>query len=118
MRRNVGYHIIGKLYGCEEKKLAYVDEVRSIINEVISKTKLTALSHSFHQFEPQGVTYIVLLAESHISIHTWPEFKLAHIDIFTCYVQNTENKEKCRKAFKLLAEMFGAEDVEKMEIER
>lgn len=118
MRRTVGYHIIGKLYECEKEKLACVDKIRSIVNEVISKTKLTAISQSSHQFKPFGVTYIVLLAESHISIHTWPEFKLAHVDIFTCYVQHTENKEKCKKAFDILVRLLGAKDVEKMEIER
>ena len=44
----------------------------------------TALTHSFHQFEPQGVTAFVLLAESHLTIHTWPELGRAMVDIATC----------------------------------
>ncbi len=118
MTRKVGYHIIGRLLGCDERKIGSVEEVKKIVNRVIEETKLTALSHAFHQFSPYGVTYIVLLAESHISIHTWPEFRLAHIDIFTCYVNHKENKEKCKKAFELFVREFGASDFEKIEMER
>lgn len=44
----------------------------------------TVLQHHFHQFSPTGITGFLLLAESHISVHTWPEERLATVDIFTC----------------------------------
>lgn len=52
--------------------------------EIARQLGATVLSSSSHKFEPQGVTAILLLSESHISIHTWPEKRFATCDIFTC----------------------------------
>ena len=58
--------------------------------EAINKTKLTLLDISAHKFQPQGVTIVALLSESHISIHTWPENGSAALDVFTCGDTNPE----------------------------
>lgn len=71
------------------------------------------LGESFHRFSPQGVSGVVVIAESHLSIHTWPEYGYAAVDIFTC--GNTVNPEK---AAEVLIEKLGAENPSLMEIQR
>ena len=58
--------------------------IRSALLEAAEKTGATIVGQSFHQFSPQGVTGVVSIAESHLCIHTWPEFGYAAVDIFTC----------------------------------
>ena len=73
----------------------------------------TVLARSFHKFEPRGVTGIVAIAESHLSIHTWPEFSYAAVDIFTC----GENFDPTEAAKLIIADLESA-DSEITEIER
>lgn len=80
----VGRHCILEIYGCASELLndaAYVD--RSIREAAIA-AGATLLNQVCHEFEPHGVTALALLAESHISIHTWPENGYAAVDVFTC----------------------------------
>lgn len=85
MRVTMGTHLIVNMYGCPPDLLERVETVSRLLNEVVSETKLTKLGENHHQFEPYGVTSVILLAESHISIHTWPEQDgSAAVDIFTC----------------------------------
>ena len=58
--------------------------IRNALLEAAEKTGATIVGQSFHQFSPQGVTGVVSIAESHLAIHTWPEFGYAAVDIFTC----------------------------------
>ena len=62
---------------------------------------LTVVGDSFHQFEPQGVTGTVLLAESHIAIHTWPEAGFVTVDVYVCNLQ-TDNTAKAEHVFRAL----------------
>ncbi|MEN9341981.1 MAG: hypothetical protein RIQ54_237 [Candidatus Parcubacteria bacterium] len=78
----VGTHIIADLFGC--KNINDNEAVKSIISQSAVVSKATVLSEQFHEFEPQGLTGYILLAESHISIHTWPEVGYAAVDVFTC----------------------------------
>ena len=80
----VGRHAIFELYGCNENLLDDEQYVVEVLTDVAHKLGATILSTSSHKFEPQGVTSILLLSESHISIHTWPEKRMATCDIFTC----------------------------------
>lgn len=50
----------------------------------LSGSGATYVNHSFHKFSPQGVSGVIVIAESHLSIHTWPEFEYAALDVFTC----------------------------------
>ena len=77
-------HILFDLEGCDKDLL---DDARFVRNSLfhaslISKSKI--LKIDYHEFTPQGVTGFALLADSHISIHTWPETGVAKCDIFTC----------------------------------
>ena len=80
----VGKHCILELYDCDSSKLDDEDFLRSAITQAAERAGATLLNLITHQFEPQGVTGLALLAESHISIHTWPESGYAAVDVFTC----------------------------------
>ena len=80
----VGKHCILELYDCDSSKLDDEDFLRAAITQAAERAGATLLNLITHQFEPQGVTGLALLAESHISIHTWPESGYAAVDVFTC----------------------------------
>lgn len=90
----IGRHCILELYDCP----AYLLDNQAFIQETLRKAadiaKSTLLGELSHKFDPQGVTALVLLAESHISIHTWPESGYAAVDVFTCGA-HTLPEESC-----------------------
>ena len=77
-------HILIELYRCDFEKLNDESFLRCALNIAAKLAKATVLNLISNKFEPQGVTAIALLAESHISIHTWPESNYSAVDIFTC----------------------------------
>jgi S-adenosylmethionine decarboxylase len=90
----VGMHCILELYGCPSSLLDNPTFIREHLQEAAKQAKSTLLGEVLHEFEPQGVTALVLLAESHISIHTWPERGYAAVDVFTCG-QHTDPERAC-----------------------
>jgi S-adenosylmethionine decarboxylase len=80
----VGTHCILELYGCSPGLLNDLEFVQRSLRDAAKVCESTLIGEVLHQFHPQGVTALALLAESHISIHTWPELGYAAIDIFTC----------------------------------
>ena len=90
----VGIHCILELYGCPSSLLDDPLFIRKRLQEAAKQAKSTLLGEVLHEFEPQGVTALVLLAESHISIHTWPEQGYAAVDVFTCG-QHTDPEQAC-----------------------
>ena len=79
-----GKHLLLELYRCDYEKINDESFLRCTLNKAAKLAKATVLNLISNKFEPQGVTAIALLAESHISIHTWPESNYSAIDIFTC----------------------------------
>ena len=77
-------HILFTLKECNVDLLEDQQYVRMTLYNAAKETKSTLLNLSVHKFEPQGMTGIAMLAESHISIHTWPEKGMAVCDVFTC----------------------------------
>jgi len=77
-------HLLLELYRCDYEKLNDESFLRCTVNRAAKLAKATVLNLISNKFEPQGVTAIALLAESHISIHTWPESNYSAVDIFTC----------------------------------
>ena len=77
-------HLLLELYRCDYEKLNDESFLRCTLNRAAKLAKAKVLNLISNKFEPQGVTAIVLLAESHISIHTWPESNYSAVDIFTC----------------------------------
>ncbi len=84
-----GTHCILEMYDCPGELLNDRDHVVKSICKASRHGLATLLKHVSYKFHPQGVTALCLLAESHISIHTWPEKGYAAVDIFTC--GNTAN---------------------------
>ncbi|MEB3266780.1 MAG: adenosylmethionine decarboxylase [Cyanobacteriota bacterium] len=80
----VGKHCILELYDCDSSRLNDEAFLRDTITTAAKRAGATLLNLITHRFEPQGVTGLALLAESHISIHTWPESGYAAVDVFTC----------------------------------
>ena len=77
-------HFLLELYRCDYEKLNDESFLRCTLNNAAKLANATVMNLISHKFEPQGVTAIALLAESHLSIHTWPEAKYSAVDIFTC----------------------------------
>lgn len=80
----LGTHLLVELHGCQPELLKKVDVVKEIMVAAAKACKATILHVSFHEFSPFGVSGVVVIAESHLSIHTWPEYRYAAVDIFTC----------------------------------
>ena len=81
---NLGRHCILELYQCDKAKLNDEAFIRTTITSSAKVAGAKLINLVTHSFKPQGVTGLALLAESHISIHTWPEIGYAAIDVFTC----------------------------------
>ncbi len=109
----MGIHVIAEFLGVDSNKISKVAVVREILDRVIPKSGLNCVSSSFHQFEPYGVSAIYLLSESHLSVHTWPEYGYIALDIFTCGPD-----DGALKALKFLIEEFKPKVVKKKIIKR
>ena len=77
-------HILFTLKGCPFEPLDDENNIKLLLYNATKEAKSTLLNLATHKFEPQGVTGVAMLAESHISIHTWPEKGMAVCDVFTC----------------------------------
>ena len=82
--RHQSKHFLLELYRCDFEKLNDESFLRCALNRAAKLARATVLNLISNKFEPQGVTAIALLAESHISVHTWPESSYSAVDIFTC----------------------------------
>ena len=77
-------HLLIELWDCDEKVLNDIDYVSECLALAATVVGVKIVKEVFHKYEPQGITGIVVIEESHISIHTWPERRYAAIDIYTC----------------------------------
>ena len=80
----LGTHVLLELRDCDPELLDDLEYIREELLNAAAQVGAQVVGESFHQFTPQGVTGILSIAESHISIHTWPELGYAAADIFTC----------------------------------
>jgi len=81
---SLGTHILLDLKECDSARLDDLEFIQTTLVESARLAQATIVGHTFHKFSPQGVTGVVAIAESHICIHTWPEYDYAAVDIFTC----------------------------------
>lgn len=77
-------HLLLELRECNREALDDLDFLKRTLHQAAHELGVTVLGDAFHRFEPQGVSGIVFVAESHLAIHTWPEHGYAAVDIFTC----------------------------------
>jgi S-adenosylmethionine decarboxylase len=109
----LGRQILVEFYECDEPSINDVMYVEQALIQATKDSKATIISHNFHKFSPYGVSGVVVIAESHVAIHTWPEYRYAAVDIFTCgeTIDPWMIQEK-------LKEMFGSRNVSSMEMKR
>ncbi len=109
----LGRHLLLELKDCEREVLNDLSFLKGVLSAAASKAGATVLGESFHQFNPQGVSGVVVIAESHLFIHTWPEYGYAAVDIFTC-----GNSVQPGKAAQKLIRELGAKSHTILEIQR
>jgi len=80
----LGHHVLLELYGCDAFVLNDTKKIKDILTEAALLANARIVETAFHRFSPHGVSGVVIIAESHLSVHTWPEYEYAAIDIFTC----------------------------------
>jgi len=109
----LGRHLILELYGCPSHCLDDLDLVGRVLTEAVEDSGATLIKPFFHQFSPQGVSGVVVIAESHFSVHTWPEYGYAAVDMFTC-----GDCVDLDRAFETIRGGLKAKAVQKLEIGR
>lgn len=80
----LGKQILVEYYDCDQSKINDVSYIENSLIQATKTSRATIISHNFHKFSPYGVSGVVVIAESHVAIHTWPEYNYAAVDIFTC----------------------------------
>ncbi|MGG4268539.1 adenosylmethionine decarboxylase [Peribacillus simplex] len=80
----MGRHVISELWGCDFEKLNNIDLIEQIFVDAALKSGAEVREVAFHKFAPQGVSGVVIISESHLTIHSFPEHGYASIDVYTC----------------------------------
>lgn len=80
----LGHHTLIELHGCNGAKLRDGASLRTLMIEAVRRSGGTYVTDVFHHFSPHGVSGVIVIAESHVTIHTWPEHGYAAADVFTC----------------------------------
>jgi S-adenosylmethionine decarboxylase len=95
----LGVHCIAEFYNCDAAILNNHKHIRKVFVEAAKDSGATIVKVAFHKFNPWGVSGVVVIAESHLTIHTWPEYGYAAVDIFTCgdLINNNQILEKIKK---------------------
>ena len=123
LRENIkskkGVHILADFFECKESISLMLNSelLKEKCRDFVKESGLTEIGHLFHQFPGSGVTGVVLLAESHFAIHTWPEKNYLTLDIFVCNFYS-ENTLKAKKLYEFLREAFSPRQVNLQEIDR
>ena len=114
-----GIHLLGEWYGCPADLPAMVDagSLRRLCLDATRDAGLTAVGDTFHQFVPQGVTGMVLLAESHLAVHTWPETGFVSVDVYVCNVRQ-DNAARAERLFAALRDGLQPAQVHEQRIAR
>ena len=111
--RRLGRHLIVEYCDCDRAVLDDTAYLEIHMNEAVRRSGATIVQSVFHRYNPQGVSGVVIIAESHISIHSWPEYGYAAVDFFTC----GESVDPM-KAAEYMREMLGSKSVDIKEMRR
>jgi len=102
----LGSHLLGEWYGCPRTDvLRRADKLRTLCLQRAREARMEIVGEVFHQFVPEGVTGTLLLAESHLAIHTWPESGFVTIDVYVCNQRN-DNRAKALRLFRSIEELL------------
>jgi S-adenosylmethionine decarboxylase len=113
-------HLMANLHGCDGSASLMRDAttLQTCCLKWVEESGLVAVGQCFHQFEEGGgVTGVVVLAESHLSVHTWPEKSFVTLDVFVCNM-NCDNRTKARQLLETLVNHFQPKDIRLYEVER
>ena len=111
-RPRPGTHLLLDLHDCPAERLERPGESERILLAAAEAMGATVISHDFHAFAPHGVSGVVVIAESHLTVHTWPEHGYAAVDVFTCGVVDLE------AGVRVLVEGYGAGRIERRAFRR
>ena len=104
--------LFADLYGCDQEILNNESEICDIAREVVTEIGAEIVAECIHKFEPIGVTYFAVITTSHFSVHTWPEYGYAAVDVFSCGEAVTD------KISDLLKQKFKANEIKLGRCER
>jgi S-adenosylmethionine decarboxylase len=102
----LGRHVLAEVHGCEPQVLNDIGAVERIMVEAALNAGAEVREVAFHKFSPQGVSGVVVISESHLAVHTWPEHGYAAVDVFTCG-EAVNPWDACRH----IVQAFGAKQV-------
>lgn len=122
---NKSLHILADFHRCggDSKYLTNAAQAKKMILQVVKQSGFTIISSRFHKFKPGanategGITGVIVVSESHLAIHTWPEKKFVNLDIFFCSYSR-DNSEKTRKIFTSLSKLYEPGKIRKREVWR
>ena len=109
----LGRHLLLELFDCDSDAINNLEAVKGALVEAAKRAQATIVDVVFHEFNPFGISGVVVIAESHLSIHTWPEYRYAAVDIFSC-----GDVLQPEVAANYLVEQFGAERTSVVEMQR
>ncbi|MBL7209209.1 MAG: adenosylmethionine decarboxylase [Dehalococcoidia bacterium] len=109
----LGRHLLLELRDCNWEVLDDLDYIRNCLRDTAEEIGADVVNECFYQFSPHGITGVVIISESHICIHTWPEHRYAAVDVFTC-----GSSVEPERAVKRLVEKLGSKDPSFLELER
>ncbi len=109
----LGRHLLLELFDCAPDAIDSLEAVKGALVEAARRAQATIVDVVFHEFNPFGISGVVVIAESHLAIHTWPEYRYAAVDIFSCGAML-----KPEVAANYLVEQFAAERATVVEMQR
>jgi S-adenosylmethionine decarboxylase len=122
-----GLHLTADLHGCAARRPAMteLDALRALCLRAVEAAGLRAVGELFHRFEPLpvhgdapvGITGVVLLAESHLTVHTWPEIGAVTLDVYVCNI-DADNSQRAHTALDALIAAFAPDEVERHSLQR
>jgi S-adenosylmethionine decarboxylase proenzyme len=111
--RELGRHLIFEFSGCDGVVLNDSERIEEVLVRAAEKSGMRVVGRASHKFGSRGVTSVIILAESHIVIHTWPEYGYAAIDIFVC-----GSAAKPMKAYEEVVKALSPKSVSALEVKR
>lgn len=110
---NLGQHVLAEFFECDPNILNSIDKVEKYMVDAALECGATIVQKCFHMFNPYGVSGVVIISESHLAIHTWPELGYAAVDLFTC-------GDKCdpKIAYEFLKKKFNSQNASFSELKR
>ncbi len=111
--QSLGRHLIVELFDCTPEALNDLGAVKTMLLEAARRAQATIVGSTFHRFSPFGLSGVVVISESHLSIHTWPEHRYAAVDIFSC-----GEALKPEVAVEFLTAALAAQRVSVLEVQR